>query len=71
MDQLGAVAGEQYQGDGLSVSATPEGARLRCAFQRLEGQVTREGLWLSSTADASSGERFRVVAMEIATVFSE
>jgi hypothetical protein len=68
MDQLGAVAGKQYQGDGLSVSATPDGARLRCAFQRLEGQVTREGLWLSSTADGSSGERFRVKAMEVGRV---
>jgi hypothetical protein len=68
MDQLGAVAGKQYQGDGLSVSATPDGARLRCAFQRLEGHLTREGLWLSSTADGSSGERFRVRAMEVGRV---
>jgi hypothetical protein len=68
MDQLGAVAGKQYQGDGLSVSVTPDGARLRCAFQRLEGQVTREGLWLSSTADGSSGERFRVMAMEVGRI---
>ena len=65
MDQLGAVAGKQYQGDGLSVIATPDGATLRCAFQRLEGQVTREGLWLSSTADNNSGERFRVMAMAV------
>jgi hypothetical protein len=61
-DQIGAVAGTQYQGDGLSVAATPEGARLRCLFQKLEGQVTREGLWLTSTTDDSKGERFRVVA---------
>ena len=65
LDQLGAVAGKQYQGDGLSVSAMPEGARLRCAFQRLEGHVTSEGLWLSSTADNVSGERFRVMAIEV------
>lgn len=26
LDQLGAVAGKQYQGDGLSVTATAEGA---------------------------------------------
>ncbi len=68
MDQLGAVAGKQYQGDGLSVIATPDGASLRCAFQRLEGQVTREGLWLSSTTDNHSGERFRVMAMEVGRV---
>ena len=65
MDQLGAVAGKQYQGDGLSVIATPDGASLRCAFQRLEGQVTREGLWLSSTADNNSGESFRVRAASV------
>ena len=27
-------------GDGLSVAPTPEGARLRCVFQKLEGRVT-------------------------------
>ena len=53
------MAGKQYQGDGLSVTATPDGARLRCVFQRLEGQVTPEGLWLASTAENASGERFR------------
>ena len=47
--QLGAVAGRQYQGDGLSVTATPDGARLRCVFQRLEGQATPKGLFLEST----------------------
>ncbi|MBI3851539.1 MAG: hypothetical protein HY298_14875, partial [Verrucomicrobia bacterium] len=65
MDQLGAVATKQYQGDGLSVSATPDGAQLRCAFQGLEGTVTRDGLWLSSTADNSAGEPFRVVAVQV------
>jgi hypothetical protein len=62
MNQLGAVAGKQYQGDGLSVRATATGAELRCAFQRLEGEVTTEGLWLRSTADGAAGERFRVLA---------
>jgi hypothetical protein len=49
MNQLGAVAGKQYEGDGLSVSAVPRSgsARLRCVFQRLEGEATAEGLWLS------------------------
>jgi hypothetical protein len=64
-DQLGAVAGKQYQGDGLSVAATPDGARLRCAFQRLAGQVTSEGLWLSSTVAGAKDERFRVVAVAV------
>ena len=46
--QLAAKAGADYQGDGLSVIPTADGARLRCAFQRLEGHATREGLWLTS-----------------------
>src|SRR6266581_9766531 len=46
--QLGAKAGADYQGDGLAVTPTAEGARLRCVFQRLEGAATREGLWLTS-----------------------
>jgi hypothetical protein len=71
MNQLGAVAGKQYQGDGLSVRATATGAELRCAFQRLEGEVTAEGLWLRSTADNSSGERFRVRAVAVGREFGD
>ncbi len=65
MDQLGVMAGKQYHGDGLSVTVAPEGALLRCTFQRLEGQVTREGLWLRSTANNAGEERFRVVAVAV------
>jgi hypothetical protein len=39
--QLGAKAGADYQGDALAVIATADGARLRCVFQRLEGEATR------------------------------
>ena len=56
VDQIGTVAGKHYQGDGLSVTATPDGARLRCVFQRMEGRATSEGLWLTSTGD-QRGER--------------
>src|SRR5260221_7959526 len=66
--QIGAQAGTDYQGDGLAVIATAEGARLRCAFQKLEGQATREGLWLTSTVIPPSGpvnDRFRVVAADV------
>jgi hypothetical protein len=60
---LGAKATAQYSGDGLAVSAAENGAvRLRCAFQRLEGEVTREGLWLTSTVDGAAASRFRVLA---------
>lgn len=65
LEQLGTVAGKQYHGEGLALTATAQGARLRCDFQRLEGVVTSEGLWLSSTAGGSSGERFRVLAVKV------
>ncbi len=65
LDQIGAVAGMQYKGDGLSVVPTPEGAGLRCVFQKLQAQATPEGLWLASTAAASEGERFRVMAVAV------
>src|SRR5262245_57474093 len=47
--EIGARAGADYHGDGLSVTPADSGVRLRCAFQRLEGEATREGLWLTST----------------------
>ena len=46
---IGARATADYQGDALGVTATPDGARLRCGFQKLEGHATPEGLWLEST----------------------
>jgi len=60
--QIGARVGAGYQGDGLAVTPTAGGARLRCIFQRLEGEATREGLWLTSTAAESKRDRFRLVA---------
>src|SRR3989454_5839825 len=63
--QLGAKAGADYKGDGLAVIATAEGARLRCAFQKLEGEATREGLWLTSTVTNAVNERFRIVAAAV------
>ncbi len=66
--QIGAKAGADYQGDGLSVSAIGEGARLRCVFQRLEGEATSEGLWLTSIVTDAVKERFRVTATEVGRV---
>lgn len=63
--QLGAKAGADYKGDGLAVIPTAEGARLRCVFQRLEGEATREGLWLTSTVTNAVNDRFRLVAAEV------
>ena len=53
---LGAKAGADYQGDALAVIPSAEGARLRCAFQRLEGEATREGLWLTSTVTKTTDQ---------------
>ena len=64
-DQIGAKAGAEYHGDGLSVAATAGGARLHCAFQRLDGEATVEGLWLVSTGSNAPGDRFRVVATAV------
>src|SRR2546426_10869782 len=63
--QLGAKAGADYRGDGLAVSPTADGARLRCVFQRLEGEATREGLWLTSTVTNAVNDRFRIVAAAV------
>ncbi|GEP45366.1 beta strand repeat-containing protein [Brevifollis gellanilyticus] len=61
-NEIGAKAGAQYHGKSLSVTAEGEGARLTCGFQKMEGRATPEGLWLTSSADGSPGERFRVAA---------
>src|SRR5438034_11576481 len=60
--QLGAKAGADYKGDGLAVIPTADGARLRCVFQRLEGEATGEGLWQTSTVSNDASDRFRVLA---------
>jgi hypothetical protein len=68
---LGAKATAQYSGEGLAVATAADGAvRLRCAFQKLEGEVTREGLWLRSTVPGTAASRFRVVAERSAGIFA-
>jgi hypothetical protein len=71
LDQIGAVAGKQYSGDGLSVTSTSDGAILRCVFQRLNGQATQQGLWLVSTTDGSTKEPFRVMARTLGHASAE
>jgi hypothetical protein len=71
--QVGARAGADYQGDGLAILPTVEGARLRCVFQRLEGEATSEGLWLTSTVTPPGGttnDRFRIVAADLGRLAS-
>ncbi len=62
---VGAKAGAHYQGDGLAVFPTTAGARMRCVFQQLEGEATREGLWLTSIATNAVKDRFRVVVASV------
>jgi hypothetical protein len=62
--QIGAKAGADYKGDGLAVTPTQSGARLHCGFQRLDGEATTRGLWLTSTVTNTVSDRFRVTAME-------
>ena len=64
-DQIGAKAGADYQGDELRMTPTVGGARLHCVFQRLDGEATREGLWLSSTVTNQANDRFRVRAVAV------
>ena len=64
-NQIGAKAGADYKGDGLAVTPTESGARLQCVFQRLDGEATPEGLWLTSTVTNTLNDRFRVTAMEV------
>ena len=59
--QLGLSATAQYSGDGLGVIATPLGAQLRCVLQKLEGEVTVDGLSLSSTVPETR-DQLRVTA---------
>jgi hypothetical protein len=64
-NEIGAKAGADYQGDGLAVTPTESGARLHCVFQRLDGEATPEGLWLTSTVTNTVSDRFRVTAMAV------
>jgi hypothetical protein len=67
-NEIGAKAGANYQGDGLAVTPTESGARLHCVFQRLDGEATPEGLWLTSTVTNTPNDRFRVTAMAVGRV---
>src|ERR1035441_2155636 len=54
--QIGAKAGADYRGDGLAVSPTAEGARLRCVFQRLGREGTRGGCWVATPGADCRGD---------------
>jgi hypothetical protein len=66
-DRLGAEAQKQYSGDGVGITPTADGARLRAAFQDLAAEASPDGLWLESTSDEDTGKpacfRVRAVAL--------
>ena len=64
-NQIGAKAGADYKGDGLAVTPTGPGASLHCVFQRLDGEATSDGLWLTSTVTNAANDRFRVTAVSL------
>jgi hypothetical protein len=70
-NQIGAKAGTDYHGDGLSVIAEGNGARLHCVFQRLDGEATPGGLWLVSAVTNQTNDLFQVKAVEVGRVEGE
>jgi len=48
-----------------AVTGTRGGARLHCATQDLDGEVTKDGLWLRSTAKDGMGECFRLLGVRV------
>jgi hypothetical protein len=60
-NEIGAMADRRYSGDGLTVVPTASGARLHSAFQKLNGDATRGGLWITSTSGGDDG-RLRLMA---------
>ena len=63
LSNIGAQATASYQGQALGVTATSDGARLRCGFQKLEGHATPAGLWLESTKPGGGQLRLLAVAV--------
>lgn len=61
-DQIGAAAQAAYQGDGIALKPSANGAEVSVIFQKLAGEITTGGLWLESTETADKPERFRVRA---------
>ena len=61
---LAAKVTQQYSGDGLAVASTESGARLRSEFQKLNGDATRGGLWVTSTAPGENAH-LRMIATGI------
>ncbi len=57
--------GAESLGKGTAVFADAAGARLHCLFQRLDGEATAQGLWLTSMVTNTVIDRFRVRSVGI------
>jgi hypothetical protein len=64
-NQFGAKAGVDYHGEGLAVTSEANGARLHCLFQRLDGEATTGGLWVTSALTNQRSARFQVKAVRL------
>lgn len=64
-NQIGAKAGADYHSEGLAVTSEANGARLHCFFQRLDGEATTGGLWVTSTVTTQRSARFQVKAVRL------
>ncbi len=58
----GAGIGTQDPGEAATIAASGDRARLHCEYQKMDGEASSEGLWLTSTSAESRGDRFRVEA---------
>lgn len=63
--EIGAKADAQYSGDGLSIVTAGGKTVLKSMLQRLEGEATEEGLWVSSVSETEGGGRFRIRAESV------
>jgi hypothetical protein len=65
--QIGVKATADYHGEALGITATADGAWLRCGLQKLEVHATAEGLWPESTAPGGGKVRLaaRAVGWEV------
>src|SRR5579862_3440725 len=64
-NQTGAKAGADYHGQGLAVTSEGNGARLHCLSQRLEGEATPAGLWVTSTLANQRSGRVQIKAVRL------
>ncbi len=55
----------------LSLVETSIGVKLRCGFQQIDADVTREGIWLLSTSEDSTTDKFCIKAVEIGRSVSD